>query len=378
MTINIIQVIDTLQVGGAQSLLLTFAAAVQPLPVNLTLVSLQHHPDSPVPNALIELGVTVHTLPAPRLFDVTRLRQLTAIFKQEKYDITHTHLSYANILGAMAGRLTGVPVIATLHNVIAAKQSKAARRAEQFMLNYSASQVIAVGHLVADANQERFGRRTIKVVPNAVADAIPSLPLDERNALRQALVGDEKRPLLISVGRLTAQKAFSELLIAFAQVRKTNPSVALIIAGTGEDYEMLARKIETMGLSGHAHLLGRRDDISRLLAVSDIFISSSHWEGLPIAVLEAMAAGLPVIGTAVGEMPRVLVAGTGIIVPPQEPDSIAAAIITLLADPAQRQTMGQAAAAHITAHYSATAWAEKLLVLSRQAAHLPDSTGQTT
>ena len=372
MTINIIQVIDSLQVGGAQSLLLTFAATVQPLPVKLTLVSLQDNADSPVPNALRDLGVTIHTLPAPRLFDVARVRQLTAVFKQEKYDVVHTHLTYANILGTMAGRFAGIPVMATLHNVVAAKQSKAARRAEQYMLDYAAAQIIAVGHLVAVANRERFSHRQIEVVANAVADTHLSLSSDERNGLRRTLVGDEKRPLLISVGRLTTQKGFPDLLTAFANIRQSIPDAALIIAGTGEDYDALAAQIQTLGLSGHAHLLGRRDDIPQLLAASDVFISSSHWEGLPIAVLEAMSAGLPVVATAVGEIPQLLVDGTGIIIPAKEPKQIETAVTTLLNNPAQRQTMGQAARAHIAAHYSAEAWTQTLLTLSRQAAKLPE------
>ena len=86
-------------------------------------------------------------------------------------------------------------------------------------------------------------------------------------------------------------------------------------------HEQLNEQIKKAGLSGHATLLGIRNDVPKLLAASDIYINSSYWEGLPVSVLEAMAAGLPVIATGVGDTPRVVVPGAGILVEPNSPDS---------------------------------------------------------
>ena len=106
-----------------------------------------------------------------------------------------------------------------------------------------------------------------------------------------------------------------------------------------------------------------RNDVQRLLAASDIFVNASHREGLPVAVLEAMAAGLPVVATNVGELPLVIVKGTGIVVPPKQPDAMAQAVCALLENPEQRRAYGLAAQAHVTRHYSLTHWIEQHLVL---------------
>ena len=114
---------------------------------------------------------------------------------------------------------------------------------------------------------------------------------------------------------------------------------------------------------GRVILLGVRNDVPRLLAAGDIFVSASHWEGLPVAVLEAMAVGLPVVATSVGDVPDVVVPGTGLIVPPHQPAALATTIRTLLDDPEQGRQLGMAGRAHVVRNYAIEAWADKLLKL---------------
>lgn len=108
-------------------------------------------------------------------------------------------------------------------------------------------------------------------------------------------------------------------------------------------------------------MVGARDDIPRILPAADLFVSSSYLEGLPIAILEAMAAGLPVVATTVGDIPRVVVEGTGVVVPPHQPAQLASAINRLLDDPAQLRTMGLAARQHVAVHHSPAVWVDQLM-----------------
>lgn len=153
------------------------------------------------------------------------------------------------------------------------------------------------------------------------------------------------------------------MLTAFASVRQQHPDAALLIAGTGNLHDELAAQISRLDLTNHAWLLGPRNDVPDLLAASDIFVSSSHWEGLSNALLEAMAAGLPIVATNNSDTPRVVVEGTGLLVPAKEPTQLANALRTLLDNPEQRCALGQAAREHMAEAYSLDRWAAQMLAL---------------
>jgi len=148
-------------------------------------------------------------------------------------------------------------------------------------------------------------------------------------------------------------------------LRRTYPAVALIIAGEGRLESEVQQQIGSMGLTDHVFLLGRRDDVPDLLAASDVYVSASLWEGLSVATLEAMAAGLPVVATQVGEVPRMVVAGAGTMVAPQDPEALAQALASFLESPAKRQLVGATAKAHVARYYDANTWVQQLLALYR-------------
>ena len=113
--------------------------------------------------------------------------------------------------------------------------------------------------------------------------------------------------------------------------------------------------------------LGVRSDVPQLLAASDIFVSSSHWEGLPVAILEAMMAGLPIVATAVGDIPKVVTPEAGIIVPPQQPDCLAEALNDLISRPDKARAMGAAASTRATQEYSLDTWMKRHVAVYEEA-----------
>ncbi|MCP4423927.1 MAG: glycosyltransferase, partial [Chloroflexi bacterium] len=235
---HIVQIIDTVRFGGAQKMQLILAEAVQGHPVQLSVISLEENvQNSHFPAQLESLGVKIHYFPAQKLLDMGRIRRISRFLQQGSFDCVHTHLTYANIVGALAGRLAGVPVIASFRNSSVDSQPVRAFL-ETILMRYSAVQRMAVGHATAKAHRRRMGGRSIVAIPNAVT-LIPPLAQADKDALRRELVGDTERPLLIAVGRLMAQKGYFDLIEAFDTVRHTVPSAALVIVGRGHLHDQM-------------------------------------------------------------------------------------------------------------------------------------------
>lgn len=367
---RVAQIIDNLRVGGAQSLLVTLQETLPPGAVELDFLVLSAGQEMVEPSLrrqLEERGARIFTFPGKNLPDQGRFRRLLRHLRTTSYDLVHTHLTYANILGGSAGRLAGRPVIATLHNVRPSHQSRLHLTLEGKALQWAACRIVAVGERVAAASRERWPALDIDVVPNAITMPSPT-DWQTRQQLRQRLAGGTDGPLLLAVGRLTAQKGYPDLLAAFARVRQQEPAAVLLIAGAGDARPALETRLAELGLEGNVRLLGLRDDVPALLSAADLFVSASHWEGMPVAVLEAMGAGLPVVATNVGDVSQVVTEGTGILVPAQEPERLADAIGALLADEDRRRAFGQAGRARVNEHFSARTWTERVLSLYREVA----------
>jgi len=162
---------------------------------------------------------------------------------------------------------------------------------------------------------------------------------------------DRDAILFTCVGRLEPQKNPLLLLQAFAALK--DPRIHLIMMGEGSLREQLATYIREHGLERRVHLLGKRNEVPECLAASDVFVLSSNWEGNPLAVMEAMAAGLPVVGTTVGGIPELVESGQqGILVPPGDCAAFTDAMRTLLNDPEKRAAMGNAARVRATAAFN--------------------------
>jgi glycosyltransferase involved in cell wall biosynthesis len=355
-------VIDTLQVGGAQSLLVTLAQKWPPERARPDVITLQEIGATGPGARLVEAGAHVMALPGRGLLDGGRFRRLVSQIRAGGYDAVHTHLAYANIAGLAAARLAKRPAVATLHNVRPSHQPATIIALEGLALRCWARLVVAVGPQVAATYRSRWPGLAIEVLPNAVTAPAP-MAAGERLARRRALLGDGEGPLLLAAGRLTRQKGYPDLLAAFDHVRPLYAGARLLIAGGGPDEAAIAGEIRQRRLGAAVRLLGRRDDVPELMQAADLFVSASHWEGLPVAVLEAMAAGLAVVATAVGDVPEVVTAESGILVPPRQPAALAAAIVALLADPERRASLGAAGAQRVASCYGAEAWVARLLAL---------------
>lgn len=351
-------VIDNLKMGGAQKLITTFISAASAQKRKITVISLHTAFDSSILDAIQLSGVAVVMFPSRSLFNLRRFAQLIRFFRQQKIDVIHAHLEYSIILGSCVGAVLNIPVVASLHNV----QQLRWHVLEKFLLNYIVKHVIAVGPAVAEAYRSGVDRKQIEVMVNPVLP-IPSISTEERNIIRIEISGDVSRPLLISVGRLSPQKGFSDLIAAMEIVHRIYPRVCLAIVGTGSLLNDLQDQIHLSGLQENIRLLGARADVPRLLAASDIFVMSSHWEGMPVAMLEAMSAGLPVVATSVGDVPQIVSKELGMLVMSHQPEALAEALIKLLMEPDQLLQMGLAARSYVLESHDSKAWAGRLMTI---------------
>jgi glycosyltransferase involved in cell wall biosynthesis len=163
-------------------------------------------------------------------------------------------------------------------------------------------------------------------------------------------------PLIVNVGALVAHKGQTYLLDAMPLVMRAVPDAHLVILGEGELRASLERQVKERHLERAVHMPGFREDVLSLMKSADVFVMSSVTEGLGSAVLDAMAMGLPVVGTRAGGIPEVVVDGeTGLLVPPREPGPLAAALVQLLEAPLLRARYGHAGQARVAAHFGVDA-----------------------
>ena len=249
--------------------------------------------------ALQELGAKIHFLPLKSEGLSAYEAALTALLKQEKYDAVHVHDSETCYVTLRIAQKAGVSCrVAHCHTTSPWEGIKGEiRRLSGCVLNYHyASRVIGCGQL---AGERIFGRKNMKrpramVLPNAVETEKFAFDDQVRREVRREL-GLEDKFVIGMVGRLTDQKNYPFALEIMAKLRHTMPDAILVAAGNGPDEEMLREKIRIMGLEDHVDLLGRRSDVNRLYQAFDLFLMPSLYEGFPVAAVEAMSSGLPVL-----------------------------------------------------------------------------------
>jgi len=256
--------------------------------------------------------------------------------------VIHGYLFGPNLYAALAGRLAGVPAVVVAKRNLDAFETRRQVLAQR-LAHRLATQVTAVSEAVADSVVALgVPRARITVIPNGVDAArfVPPAPVEEA---RRAL-GADASPLVGSVGCLAARKDYGTLLEALRLLGDRGLAFRAALVGDGPDRDALEARATALGLAGRVRFLGERDDIERLLPGMDVFVLSSREEGIPNALLEAMAAGRACVATAVGGTPEVLRDGeTGWLVPPGEPGALADALEQALTRPGEARRRGEAA-----------------------------------
>jgi len=341
---RIVQVIPSLDVGGAERIAALLALEQQRAGHEVSVVSLFDAAGSWIQAEIEAAGIGVHFLGKQPGLDLPVVLRLTRILKGLEPDVLHTHLHVLKYVVAARrlGRLQA-PVVHTVHNL-------AEREAEGLDLTFSryafrGSVVpVAIGGEVARSIQATYGIEPKWSIPNGIVVADFAAKPGVRDAARASLGIGPEVPLLITAGRLNTQKNHTGMLDAFADPRITELGAHLLFAGDGDLRSELEAKVAALGLGDRVRFLGVVSNLPELLTAADAFVLSSDWEGNPLVVMEAMAAGKPVIATAVGCVPELVTPETGALVQAGDMSGFADALVALLSDRASIDARGAAAA----------------------------------
>jgi glycosyltransferase involved in cell wall biosynthesis len=295
--------------------------------------------------------------PAP-LRDWITLRRLTRRFREGRYDIVHTHMSKAGFLGRLAAERAGVPiVIHTPHgNVFHGYFHPALTRLFVWMERHGARRTDRIIELTKGGIEEHLaegiGRREqFSVVFSGIDVAPYENAFARREATRQALGVGAGELLVGGVGRLEPVKGFIHFIEAAHTISAELPHCRFALVGDGALADVLRRESEALG--ERFVFTGLREDMPDLMAAMDVLVVPSINEGMGRVLLEAGAAGVPVVASRVGGIPDIVDEGeTGILVTPRDGEAIAAALRELLAAPERRKLMGATARAKVVPHYS--------------------------
>jgi glycosyltransferase involved in cell wall biosynthesis len=312
------------------------------------------------------------------LSDAQALWGLWRLIRRLRPHVVHTHTAKAGVLGRIAARLAGVPVVVhTYHGHVLRSYfgplKNALFRATERMLGRASDALVAVsesvkadlvGLGVADAAK-------IRVVPLGLelASLTGALP---RGRLRAASGVAEGAPLVGIVGRLAPIKDVATFLAAADLLRRSLPEVRFAVVGDGEERPALEAERRRLGLDGVVHFHGWHRDMAAVYGDLDVVVNCSRNEGTPVALIEALAAGRPVVATRVGGTPDLLADGEyGTLVPAADPAALANAIAAVLLSPAPARARASGGRDYVLRHHSADRLVRDVDTLYRQLLRLP-------
>ncbi len=346
--------------GGADSQLLSAAKELRARGHEVLIVSLTTL--GPMGLEARNSGIPTESLEMPRGFpDPRGMLRLARLVRSFRPDVVHSHMVHANLMARLLRLMAPVPaLVSTIHNVYEGGRLRmAAYRLTNGLVDHMS--------IVSEAAYQRFvserivPRELLSVVPNGVDTArFRAVPRSAGESVRRAL-GLGQEFAWLAVGRFEVAKDYPNMLRAFLKVRQREPDAVLLLVGRGSlqpDTEALTREL---GLVGAVRFLGVRSDVAEVMSAADGYVMSSAWEGMPMVLLEAGAAGLPIVSTKVGGNDEVVLHEvTGYLVEPRDSDTLGEAMLRLHALPeADRRAMGRRGQEHIRDHYDLARVAER-------------------
>lgn len=326
--------------GGAERVAATLATCLDPNRFERILCATRAIRAPELAEAARAAGATVIALGRRATLDLGAWRPLLRFLREHPVDVVHAHMFGSNVWGTLLGRLVRAPVIIAHEHTWSYEGQPLRRVTDRELIARLASAVIAVSN--EDRRRmievEGIDPARIRVVRNGIPPLIPS-----GRDVRAEIGLSPATPVIGTVSVLRPQKALEVLIEATALLRRTLPDVHVLVAGDGPEAGRLRSRAKELGVEGAIHFLGRRTDVPDLLRALDVAVLSSDYEGLPLSVIEYMAAGLPVVATRVGGVPELVEHGAnGLLVERRDPAALARAVAELLADPKRRARMGAA------------------------------------
>lgn len=313
-------------------------------------------------------GFTVRTFVLRRALDWACVTSLTNLMRSHGTQVVHSHEFTMAVYGAVAARRAGARHVITMHGGRYYAEAWRRRAALRWAIAHSAATTAVSAATAADLRRTLgVADGAVRVVPNGI-----EMPRGARATLRRELAVGDDDLLIVAIGNLYRVKGHAVLLRALVELEEQGgvPAWHLAIAGRGEEERRLREMAVDAGIGSRVHLLGFRSDAPDVIAAGDLFVMPSLSEGLPLALVEAMATGLPIVASDVGGIPEVVEGDTeAVLVPAASPPALAAAIRSLLGDPARRAALGAAAKRRAFRDFSVATMGDAYEALYRGTGH---------
>jgi glycosyltransferase involved in cell wall biosynthesis len=339
---KVLHIVEDLKVGGLEKILASVVLSLDPAKYRVQVWCLAKGGD--VAEALIGKGMSVRILQMQSYHNPVNIIRLALLMRRERFHLIHTHGYFAGTFGRLAALLAHVPVIIAHVHSTYYNYGKRHLLVERF-LSFFTDRIICISRAVERfvTVNERIRSEKTCLIYNAVEPPDHLLNDHQRKERRLSLGFDAEAIVIAVVASLTANKGHGILLTAFKEAFGSHPSIRLLIVGDGPLREQLETTTRQLMMDQAVVFAGIRRDVFSLLQSSDVFVlPSQDREGLGVALIEAMAVGLPVIGTNVGGIPEVIEDGeNGFIVSPRSSEQLAEALKKLVNDQALRTNMGR-------------------------------------
>lgn len=350
--VDVLALIDHFVLGGAETMLSRFALAAPRAGIRLSLACLREWDGNPAATPLREAGIEPVNLDLVGRPGPHALRRVRAHMAKVAPQIVHTHLGTSDLLGSIAARSLGIPAISTIHTTHWGHGRELPVRR---LVSATVDRVIAV----SDSAREEYLRaglaRPDKVV--TIHNGIDVEPAPGAGAqVRRDLGIAADDFVVVMISALRAEKAHDVAVVAIRSLRARHPRLRLVIAGQGLLREQIAADAADLGDA--VVMAGLRPDVMRVLDAADVCLQPSRREAFPTTIIEAMAAGVPVVATATGGIPEILDApALGVLIPaPPSAEAVAAAIASLIEAPQWRRALAAAARQAYEQRFTAGPW----------------------
>ena len=342
MRIRVLEILATLKRAGAERMAVSLACRLDTSRFETGVVSLFDSFPSGLEPELKVAGVPAWHLGKRPGLDIRMIPRLRRVFREFGPDIIHTH-SYVLRYSLPASLATRrMVMVHTVHN-LAAKETDFTGRLLHRMAFGRTVAAVAVGEEVRRSYRDWYGAEPQATIRNGI-DTVSFERPGGRRRWRADHGFNDSDFLVVSVGRLDPQKNPLAMIDAFAAAFRNDAGGQLLMVGDGSLRGAAVQRAMELGVAAKVHFLGTQAEVAEVLVASDVFALASNWEGTPLAVMEAMAAGLPVVATAVGGVPELVLDGeTGLLTPAGTTPAFAEALARMRADPGMRTAMARAA-----------------------------------
>lgn len=331
--LRLMQITHDLDLGGLQQVIYNLCRTLDRSRFDISILCLREK--GLFANDVEALGIPVHLLEQKeRGADYFAFLKVARVLRELRIDVVHTHNTQPFFDGTLGAILAGVRTVIHTDHARAFPDKLRYMIAEWAMAQYAYRVVGCSEHTSQQLMRyEKIPARKIVTIPNGIDGSRFELAID-RQAKRRELGIHEKGSVIGLAVRLSDQKGITFLLQAMPRILARHPDTTLLVAGDGDLRVELEREARELGIASRVVFCGPRKDIPELLKLLDLYVLPSKWEGLPMVILEAMAAGCPIVATDVGGNSTAVVDGvTGTLVPPLDSGALAEAIVRLLDTP---------------------------------------------